>query len=52
VKRKELPHGADFLPRMAAINAVIDMIGRQPKCWSGWGTSKEKFDELIRVWSE
>ena len=51
VKRSELPNnGADSPPRMAAQDAVIKMIGKQPECWSGWGCSEKTKDKILNVW--
>lgn len=53
VKRKELPDGADGPPRTAAVDAIIEMIGRQPEeCGSGWGCTEEDKNAILKVWSD
>lgn len=52
VDEKELPSGADAPPRCAAENAIIKMIGKQPKCWSGWGCKQNTFEKIMDAWNK
>jgi len=52
VEKSELPDGADNPPRSAAINAVINMLNKQPECWSGWGCNQETFEKIMAVWNK
>lgn len=53
VERKELPDGADGPPRAAAVDAIIEMIGRQPdECGSGWGCTEETKKAIEKAWSD
>lgn len=51
VTEGELPQGADSKPRSAAVIAVTEMLGRQPECWSGWGTDRQRFEAIQKVWN-
>lgn len=50
VDDEKLPSDADFPPRMAAQQAVIDMIGEQFSCYSGWNCGDKKFKKLLSTW--
>jgi len=52
VRRKKLPDGADAKPRMAVQDAVIEMTGVSPACWSGWGVDQRTFKKLMKAWDK
>jgi sugar phosphate isomerase/epimerase len=43
----ELPEGADFPPRKAAIDAVAKMGAKVVICFSGWGGQLDKIEEEV-----
>ena len=55
VDEKEFPeqvNGFDSVPRTAAIEA-IESYGIEVKdCWSGWGCTKKRFEEIMEVWNK
>lgn len=52
VDRKKLPSGFDNPPRIGAIQAIEHKGIKVEDCWSGWGCSEKKFNEIMRVWNK
>lgn len=51
VDEKKLPPNADFAPRVATQEAVIETLGTQYSCWSGWDCSQKKFEAIMDAWN-
>ena len=53
VERKTLPKGFDSVPRTAAIEAIEEKAKISVKeCWSSWGCTEKKFEEIMDVWNK
>jgi len=51
-EKDELPEGADSPIRTAAENAFVSMTGYDAEnCWSGWGLTEERMEEIQEVWN-
>lgn len=50
--KRKLPAGFDSVPRRAAIDAVESKKFSIRNCWSGWGTSKKRIDDIQQLWNK
>lgn len=50
----ELPDGADFPMRKAVQETFVKLTDEDAEfeCWSGWGLTKERMEEIQKVWNK